>query len=632
MRDDAAVFRTVSGRVAVARERLALRVKIFRLLRAGAPSVAAPAIVVSVAAGLLPVVFFLGTSILIGRIPSVVGSSDGEAVRMLALPVALAGGAYLLLQVAMQLQQAFAARITAQVDGLVRDRAVAASVTPDGIGHLEDQRLRDHLSNAVGQLEYSPFTPGSACAGVVLLCARYSQYAGSVVVVVLGADWRVGLLLALGAAFLRHSQHTSARRFSEIWAVQARDRREAWYFRALSLGGEAAKDIRVLSILPWLRDRYRRASLAAVMPVQEARRSILFTPYLAYFAIGAAASASALGLAGYWASSGQLSLGGFALVLQGGLAIVYFGLFFEDSDLQIAYGLMALLALERFESGVPVAEAGLRDGPAAAAAPREAICFEQVSFAYPGSDHAVLSGLDLVLEAGRSTAIVGLNGAGKTTLVKLLGRLYEPSSGRISVDGHDLRDVDIGSWRGQLAAIFQDFIRYELPASDNITFGAPGLHATDGAVRTAAARAGALELLDGLPAGLTTPLSRQYAGGADLSGGEWQKVALARAFYAVEGGASVLVMDEPTASLDARSEARFFEEFVEATRGLTTVLISHRFATVRRADRIVVLEDGAISEEGSHEELLEHGGTYARLFRLQAQLFVDEAQEGGADA
>ena len=246
-----------------------------------------------------------------------------------------------------------------------------------------------------------------------------------------------------------------------------------------------------------------------------------------------------------------------------------------------------------------------------------------MSFAYPGSDHRVLDGVDLEFPAGSSTAIVGLNGAGKTTLVKLLARLYEPTTGRISVDGADLAEFDVRSWQRRLAVIYQDYIRYEFDAATNIGLGAPEhMHDLD-ALKRACDWAGATEVIDGLPQGLRTVLSGRYQGGTDLSGGQWQRIALARALFATGAGASVLVLDEPTAQLDVRAEVAFFDRFLELTQGLTTVVISHRFSTVRRAQRIVVLEHGRIIEQGSHDELLALGGRYAELFDLQARRFSD---------
>ena len=222
--------------------------------------------------------------------------------------------------------------------------------------------------------------------------------------------------------------------------------------------------------------------------------------------------------------------------------------------------------------------------------PRRSIRFESVGFRYPGRDDDVFTALDLELEAGRSVAIVGENGAGKTTLVKLLAGLYDPMVGRITVDGVDLRELDRPAWQRRVAAIFQDFVQYPFSAYDNVAVGALECCGDRAKVEGAARRAGATEMVERLPDGWDTLLGRQFTGGADLSGGEWQRLALARALLAVDGGATVLVLDEPTASLDVRAEAELYDRFLELTAGVTTVVISHRFSTVRRADRIVVLE------------------------------------------
>jgi ATP-binding cassette subfamily B protein len=257
--------------------------------------------------------------------------------------------------------------------------------------------------------------------------------------------------------------------------------------------------------------------------------------------------------------------------------------------------------------------------------------FENVSFAYPGREK-VFDGLDLTIAAGQSLAIVGDNGAGKTTLMKLLCRLYEPTDGRILVDGVALRDIDPREWQRRLSAIFQDFTRYQLSAGDNVSFGNPDVAVEAAGLDRAAARAGAGDLVAGLAHGWDTVLSRQFKDGTDLSGGQWQRLALARALYAVDHGAGVLILDEPTASLDVRAEAELYDRFLELTRGLTTLVISHRFSTVRRADRIVVIEHGKVIEDGSHEALLAAGGHYATMFRLQAALFTETEESESVDA
>jgi ABC-type multidrug transport system fused ATPase/permease subunit len=245
--------------------------------------------------------------------------------------------------------------------------------------------------------------------------------------------------------------------------------------------------------------------------------------------------------------------------------------------------------------------------------------FRDVTFAYPGGS-PVLEHFDLTIPAGSSMAIVGQNGAGKTTLAKLLCRLYDPQGGAIEVDGVALRDLDLASWRTRVTAVFQDFVRFELPLRDNVApAGAP-----DEQVQAALESAGATKL-----ASLDTVLARGYEGGTDLSGGQWQRVALARALCAVQLGAGLVLLDEPTAQLDVRGEAEIFDRILAATRRCTTILISHRFSTVRHADRICVLERGRVVELGTHDELMARGGRYQTMFDLQAQRFSAAEDEEG---
>jgi ABC-type multidrug transport system fused ATPase/permease subunit len=251
--------------------------------------------------------------------------------------------------------------------------------------------------------------------------------------------------------------------------------------------------------------------------------------------------------------------------------------------------------------------------------PASEVRFRDVTFAYPGGQ-PVLEHFDLTIPAGSSLAIVGQNGAGKTTLAKLLCRLYDPQGGAIEVDGVDLRELDVDSWRSRITAVFQDFIRFERPLRDNV---APG-GAPDDVVRAALVEAGAAGL-----AKLDTPLARGYPDGTDLSGGQWQRVALARALCAVRMGAGLVLLDEPTAQLDVRGEAEIFDRILAATRKVTTILISHRFSTVRHADRICVLEHGRVEELGTHDELMARGGRYRTMFELQAKRFAADTDEEG---
>jgi ABC-type multidrug transport system fused ATPase/permease subunit len=245
--------------------------------------------------------------------------------------------------------------------------------------------------------------------------------------------------------------------------------------------------------------------------------------------------------------------------------------------------------------------------------------FRDVTFGYGADQPPVLAGVDLTVPAGTSMAVVGVNGAGKTTMAKLLCRLYDPQQGSIEVDGVDIRDLDLADYRQTVTAVFQDFVRYELPLRDNV---AP-MGADDAVVTAALTAAGA----DGL-VGLDTVLARGYQDGTDLSGGQWQRVALARALAAVRQGARVVLLDEPTAALDVRGEAEIFDRILTETRGCTTILVSHRFSTVRKADRICVLEHGRVVELGTHTELMALGGRYHTMFELQASRFTEYDERG----
>jgi ATP-binding cassette subfamily B protein len=406
-------------------------------------------------------------------------------------------------------------------------------------------------------------------------------------------------------------------------------RREGRYYRAVAMRPEAAKEIRVFGLAGWLSDRYRELQMGLLILVWAERRRIYFRPYLLYTAFGFAVAAVALAAMGRAAASGAISLTQLTLGLQAALAALRLGEHYPEADTQTQFGMIAYEGVQGFEAGVAafddrVVQLEPRRDPAGL--PAREIRFEKVSFHYPGSERAVLDGLDLVLPAGQCTAIVGLNGAGKTTLVKLLARLYDPTSGAITVDGLDARSFDVDGWRARIGVIFQDFNRYELSAAENIGFGAIELAGDRERIRAAARRAGILTTLERLPRGLDTPLARQYVDGAELSGGQWQRVAIARALFALENGASILVLDEPTAALDVRAEAAFFDKFLDVTRGATALLISHRFSSVRHADRIVVLAGGRVIEQGTHEELVAGEGRYAELFRLQAERFVEEEE------
>ena len=244
---------------------------------------------------------------------------------------------------------------------------------------------------------------------------------------------------------------------------------------------------------------------------------------------------------------------------------------------------------------------------------REGFVFDNVGFIYPGAERWAVRNLSFTLKAGEVVALVGENGAGKTTLVKLLTRLYDPDEGGILLDGRDLRDYDLGALRGSMGVIFQDFVRYNFSAGDNIAVGRIEARGDLARVERAASRSQADEVIEHLPGGYDQRIGKRFKNGVELSGGEWQKIAIARAYMRE---AEVLILDEPT--LDARAEFEVFQRFKELSRGKTAILISHRFSSVRMANRILVLADGEVEATGTHDELVAQSGRYAELFELQA--------------
>jgi ATP-binding cassette subfamily B protein len=583
--------------------------------------VAAVAIVLNLLIGVLPLGFVIGTSAAIGRVTADSGTWRGVLVAIGSAVVSL-----LLQAVLSPFQAAFTELISRRVDGVCARRLMRTTLTEAPVDLLERPDVLDRMGDARrGLLEYST-TPGAAVAGLIALIARYAQLAGAVVIVGIILNPLAGLVITAAALVARFGERGAQARYSLLRSRTAAARRKAYYILDTGSSPAAAKEIRVLGTLPWWRERGDRDSDSYLRPLWRARRRIRLVPFTVYSLLVFAGAVAVLVMLRDTAGRGGLSVLGLSLALQAILITLRFGVYFPEADAQTQDGMRALDSMLEIERAAARRSPGrLRPGGRPAGqVPVSGIAFEKVSFSYPGSDRPVLRELDLEFPAGTSTAIVGLNGAGKTTLVKLLSRLYEPTGGRITVDGISLAEFDARSWQRRLAVIYQDYVRYELDAAANIGLGAPGRMGDAEALDRAIEWAGAAEVTATLPDGLATVLSSRYSGGVDLSGGQWQRIALARALFAAQAGASVLVLDEPTAQLDVRAEVAFFDRFLELTRGLTTVVISHRFSTVRRADRIVVLDGGRITEQGSHDELRAAGRQYAQLFELQARRFTDQ--------
>jgi ATP-binding cassette subfamily B protein len=582
--------------------------------------------------GLLPVAFVVATSVVLGRVPAAVsGGLHSPAWHSLVLVFVLAAAAFVAQQVVAPFAAALGELAARRVDGKVFDEVMAASLRSRGIAALEDQEVLDELRGAVGALEFGFQSPGQACAGLVTLLARYTQLTGYAIVIWVAFSWLAAAGLVVAVLLFRYGQRGGLRKYVAVRFTLMPGERKRAYLRALAIEAAAGKEIRIFGLVDWLRAAVRQAHLDVLMPVWVERRRVYLWPFIWFAMLGLTVAAVVFGVIGATASH-ALTLTEFVLVMQASLAAVRLSEYYPEADTGTAVGMKSYEAVSRFSERIEAfiaAEpaAPVFRSPAIVAEPASTIHFDAVTFRYPGQGRAIFEGLDLTIAVGRCTAIVGLNGAGKTTLVKLLARLYEPTSGAVRIDGVDIGRYPIEAWRAKLAVIFQDYVRYEASAADNIAFGAIDALGDLAGIRECAAAVGLDDVLDALPRAIDTPLARHMAGGAELSGGQWQRVALARALFALRHGSTIVVLDEPTASLDVRAEASFFDAFADLTRGATTLLISHRFSTVRRADVIVVLEHGRVAEQGSHDELLALDGRYAELFRLQAERFTEAVFE-----
>lgn len=576
---------------------------------------------------LLTAGFALASGELVGAVPGAIrGGFDSPAGSRTVLVLVAVVAVFIVRQALEPFQGALVATLGRRVQAHFRVRAMRAALGPAGIAHLEDPATLDLIARVRGAAQ-GQYTPALALRGLVNLAQKALVALTSTALIWVYYRWWLALGL-LGALLLARSRlRRDVFRAVAVVTGATPVMRRAEYYLGLALGPSAAKETRVFGLGAWVADRFRGHWLDAMGPVWAERRA--GTRAVAPWAVAAVFVPvfATIGLVGWSAARGEIGLAALAVVAQSVLTMTAWLFSINLPEQWFAYGApsaAALVELERATARVTRSEGRAAAGASADDLPRRSIRFEGVTFRYPGSEADVYSTLDLEIPAGRSVAIVGANGSGKTTLIKLLTGMHEPTGGRIAVDGTDLRALDVESWRRRIAVIFQDFVRYALPASDNIGFGAVERAGEREALARAAARAGASGVIEALPRGWDTVPARGYEDGADLSGGQWQRIALARALFAVEAGAGVLVLDEPTAALDVRAEAALFDRFLELTRGLTTILISHRFSSVRRADLIYVLEDGRVTERGSHEDLLARGGTYARMFNLQAARFLAE--------
>jgi ATP-binding cassette subfamily B protein len=526
--------------------------------------------------------------------------------------IALAAGALALGQLIQPFSNTFQSLAGDRLTAYVTEQLIRAANRWQGLARFEDPAFADDLARARehaarGGLELLVY-------GARALVSLFTTAALALTLVGLGPLVPILLVAATLPQMTRHWEYQQ-RTGGHIY-VQTPEARRLRYSRDQLLTPEPAKDVHLYGLGPFFGGQYD-AIFARTIAELDALRRRLMTPValagaLAAMAAGVVYAYTVWGVARGERSLGELVLyGGAATLLQTNLLILGFDLGFLPMVLGFLPSLFRVLEAP---PDLPV-PANPRPTPTTI---RRGIAFERVAFAYPGGA-PVLRDVSFALRPGECLALVGHNGAGKTTLVKLLLRLYDPTAGRITLDGVDLRDYDLDDLRREMGVIFQDFVRYELTAGENIGLGRLDALGDPARLRAAAARAGAGDLLDQLPEGLDTPLGREI-GGRELSGGEWQKLALARAFVR---DCPLLVLDEPTAALDVQTEYDIYTRFRELTHDRATVLISHRFSTVRLADHILVLEDGRVVEAGSHAELVARGGRYAASFEMQAGRYRD---------
>jgi ATP-binding cassette subfamily B protein len=513
-------------------------------------------------------------------------------------------------------------------DALGRGVALLDSLLGDLFAHASSVRLMRHAAELdLDQFEDSTFydklerARRQTLSRSVLMSQVLAQGQDAVTLVTLAAGlvafqpWLLGLLLlAVVPAFLGES-HFNERSYSlsHSWTPE---RRELDYLRQTGASDETAKEVKIFGLSDFLIARFE--TLSEQFYTQNKTLALRRASWGTVFA--------AIGAAGYYGAYLYI----IKQALEGGITIGQLT-FLSGSFRQLRNLLEGILSrfsqvadgalyLQDFFDFFLIAPRIVRPAVGQAVRPfprpiRQGFVFEGVGFKYKNAEKWALRHLSFELHAGEKLALVGENGAGKTTLVKLLARLYDPSEGRILLDGHDLREYDPAELRQEIGVIFQDFVRFQLPAGQNLAVGRISERQNQPRIEQAAHQSLADTVIAKLPQGYDQMIGRRFNGGVDLSGGEWQKIALGRAYMRE---AQLLILDEPTAALDARAEYEVFERFKELTQGKTAVLISHRFSTVRMADRILVVEQGRAQEIGSHEELLAKGGRYAELFQLQA--------------
>jgi ATP-binding cassette subfamily B protein len=578
------------------------------VFRASPASTIALAALTAIAAVLPLGIAYAGKSI----IDAVVAGSHDRTMRWALVELALVASQSLVQRGLSLLRTVLAARLSVDINVTILEKAQTLD-----LHHFEEPDVYDQLMRARREASSRPV---SVVSEIFQIIQNTLTLVGYVALLVRWSGWAVGaLVIAAVPATVAEVRFSSVAFRLRNW--RSPDSRKLNYLEHVLANDSHAKEVKAFGIGPLLLSRYR--TLGETFYVQDrdlaVQRagwayglSLLATGafYACYvtMALSAAAGALALGDLTLYVIAFRQGQQAFQSVLAG-VGGMY------EHDLYMS-NLFAYLA-------IPTGPSAPKTAPVVApsdAAAGEGVVFEHVGFRYPGEERWALRDVSLHIPRGQSLALVGHNGAGKTTFIKLLTRLYVPTEGRVLLDGKDLRDWDTDALRRRMGVVFQDFNQYQFKLRDNVGLGSADHIDDDERLARAIERGGAAEVVASMPAGLDTQLGRWFRDGTELSGGPWQKIALARAFMREE--ADILVLDEPTAALDAIAEQAVFERFRALTKGRTALLISHRFPTVRMADRIVVLEGGRVLEEGTHDELVAKKGRYAELFELQARGYL----------
>jgi ATP-binding cassette subfamily B protein len=579
--------------------------QLWNLLWEAAPIPVASTIALRVIGGLLPLAMLYVAKQLVDLIST--GKADGFVVAAwVATEFALAGLGQLIGRAIDYMDSLIADRFSHSLGLKIMHHATSLDLSSFENASFYDklERARMQCTDRIGMLT----AMGWLLQRIVMLVSLASG-------IIYYSPWLlVVLTISVLPAFLVES-HFAFQGYTLSHQLTP-TRRALDYYLQLGSSRDSAKEVKIFSLAPHLEKKYRELSQEIITKNQQ----------LALRRLGWGSLFAVIASAGYYGSYAflareawlqHMSLGTFTFMVgaiggaNGHLQMI-FSLFSNIADQSLFLRDLVVFLKEK---------PGVRSPIHAAKVPhpiRKGIEFENVSFQYPGSDRKILDNLSFHMGKGERIALVGENGEGKTTLVKLIARLYDPTEGRILLDGRDIREFNIDELRKEIGVIFQDFVRYDLSARENIGIGNIARVGDDTALWNASKKGNADEVLAKLPGKLDQVLGRRFEGGVDLSGGEWQRMALARAYLR---DAQILILDEPTAALDAIAEAEVFQKFAELTKGRMALFISHRFSTVRMADRILVLSGGKIREDGTHDRLVNEGGLYSRLFEVQAACY-----------